>query len=135
MELGGFEPLTSWVRSGQVLQRGSAGSRRRSQAAGYSMARSRWSCDWGLRARTTKDIDLGRANDEEAATEHLNAAIAVNLDDFFDFSKFAAPRCSTMAPASTPSAPTSPVRAVPGRRRAQRVITALLDWPLHLEEG
>jgi len=28
----------------------------------------------GLRTRTTKDIDLGRADDEEAATEHLNAA-------------------------------------------------------------
>jgi predicted nucleotidyltransferase component of viral defense system len=39
----------------------------------------------GLRARTTKDIDLGRADDEEAATEHLNAAAGVDLGDFFDF--------------------------------------------------
>ena len=39
----------------------------------------------GLRARTTKDIDLGRADDEEAATEHLNAATGVDLGDFFDF--------------------------------------------------
>jgi predicted nucleotidyltransferase component of viral defense system len=39
----------------------------------------------GLRARTTKDIDLGRADDEEAATEHLNAATDIDLDDFFDF--------------------------------------------------
>lgn len=39
----------------------------------------------GLRARTTKDIDLGRADDEEAATEHLKAATHVNLDDFFVF--------------------------------------------------
>lgn len=39
----------------------------------------------GLRARTTKDIDLGRADDEEAATEHLNAATDTDLGDFFDF--------------------------------------------------
>lgn len=39
----------------------------------------------GLRARTTKDIDLGRADDEEAATEHLNAATDIDLGDFFDF--------------------------------------------------
>lgn len=39
----------------------------------------------GLRTRTTKDIDLGRDDDEEAATEHLNAAAGVSLDDFFDF--------------------------------------------------
>jgi predicted nucleotidyltransferase component of viral defense system len=39
----------------------------------------------GLRARTTKDIDLGRADDEEAATEHLVAATHVDLDDFFVF--------------------------------------------------
>jgi predicted nucleotidyltransferase component of viral defense system len=39
----------------------------------------------GLRARTTKDIDLGRADDEEAATEHLNAAAGIDLGDFFHF--------------------------------------------------
>lgn len=39
----------------------------------------------GLRARTTKDIDLGRADDEEAATEHLDAATGVDLGDFFYF--------------------------------------------------
>ncbi len=39
----------------------------------------------GLRTRTTKDIDLGRTDDEEAATEHLNAATGVDLGDFFDF--------------------------------------------------
>jgi len=39
----------------------------------------------GLRTRTTKDIDLGRADDEEAATEHLSAATGVDLGDFFDF--------------------------------------------------
>jgi predicted nucleotidyltransferase component of viral defense system len=39
----------------------------------------------GLRTRTTKDIDLGRADDEEAATEHLIAATSVDLGDFFDF--------------------------------------------------
>jgi hypothetical protein len=39
----------------------------------------------GLRTRTTKDIDLGRVDDEEAATEHLNAATRVDLGDFFDF--------------------------------------------------
>jgi predicted nucleotidyltransferase component of viral defense system len=39
----------------------------------------------GLRARTTKDIDLGRADDEEAATEHLKAATHVDLGDFFVF--------------------------------------------------
>jgi predicted nucleotidyltransferase component of viral defense system len=39
----------------------------------------------GLRTRTTKDIDLARTDDEEAATEHLNAAAVVDLGDFFDF--------------------------------------------------
>jgi predicted nucleotidyltransferase component of viral defense system len=39
----------------------------------------------GLRARTTKDVDLGRADDEEAATEHLEAATHVDLGDFFVF--------------------------------------------------
>lgn len=39
----------------------------------------------GLRTRTTKDIDLGRADDEEAATEHLNAAARADLGDFFVF--------------------------------------------------
>jgi predicted nucleotidyltransferase component of viral defense system len=39
----------------------------------------------GLRARTTKDIDLGRADDEEAATEHLKAATHIDLGDFFVF--------------------------------------------------
>lgn len=39
----------------------------------------------GLRTRTTKDLDLGRADDEEAATQHLNAATGVDLGDFFDF--------------------------------------------------
>lgn len=39
----------------------------------------------GLRTRTTKDIDLGRADDEEAATEHLNAAAGIDLGDFFNF--------------------------------------------------
>lgn len=39
----------------------------------------------GLRTRTTKDIDLARADDEDAATEHLNTAATVHLGDFFDF--------------------------------------------------
>lgn len=39
----------------------------------------------GLRTRTTKDIDLARADDEEAATEHLNVATTIDLGDFFDF--------------------------------------------------
>jgi hypothetical protein len=39
----------------------------------------------GLRTRATKDIDLGRADDEEAANGHLNAATGVDLEDFFDF--------------------------------------------------
>ena len=39
----------------------------------------------GLRTRATKDIDLARAGDEEAATEHLNAAAVVDLGDFFSF--------------------------------------------------
>lgn len=33
----------------------------------------------------TKDIDLGRADDEEAATDHLVAATHVDLGDFFVF--------------------------------------------------
>jgi hypothetical protein len=39
----------------------------------------------GLRTRTTKDVDLGRADDEEATIEHLNAAAALDLGDFFSF--------------------------------------------------
>jgi hypothetical protein len=39
----------------------------------------------GLRTRTTKDIDLGRADDEEGATGHLNAATGIDLGDFFEF--------------------------------------------------
>lgn len=39
----------------------------------------------GFRTRMTKDIDLGRADDEEAATKHLNAATGVDLGDFFSF--------------------------------------------------
>jgi predicted nucleotidyltransferase component of viral defense system len=39
----------------------------------------------GLRTRATKDIDLARADDEEAATQHLNAAAATDLGDFFSF--------------------------------------------------
>jgi predicted nucleotidyltransferase component of viral defense system len=39
----------------------------------------------GLRTRMTKDIDLGRTDDEEAATKHLNAATGVDLGDFFSF--------------------------------------------------
>lgn len=51
----------------------------------------------GLRTRTTKDIDLGRADDEEAATEHLNAAAGVDLDDFFDFEARRTPALDTAA--------------------------------------
>lgn len=39
----------------------------------------------GLRTRTTKDIDLARVDDEEAATAHLSMAAAVDLGDFFSF--------------------------------------------------
>jgi hypothetical protein len=35
--------------------------------------------------RTTKDIDLGRADDEEAAIEDVTAAQRLVLDDFFNF--------------------------------------------------
>jgi len=51
----------------------------------------------GLRTRTTKDIDLGRADDEEAATEHLNAAAGVDLGDFFDFEVRRTPALDTAA--------------------------------------
>lgn len=39
----------------------------------------------GLGTRTTKDIDLARTDDEQAATEHLVAASAIDLGDFLDF--------------------------------------------------
>lgn len=39
----------------------------------------------GLATRATKDIDLARAGDEQAATAHLTAAAAVDLGDFFSF--------------------------------------------------
>lgn len=39
----------------------------------------------GLRTRTTKDIDLGRSDEETTAIEHLQAAAAIDLGDFFVF--------------------------------------------------
>jgi len=39
----------------------------------------------GARSRTTKDMDLARRDDEEAATADLLAAQAVNLGDYFTF--------------------------------------------------
>lgn len=39
----------------------------------------------GLRARTTKDIDLARSDEEAAAIEDLQAAAAADLGDFFVF--------------------------------------------------
>lgn len=40
---------------------------------------------FGSRVRTTKDMDLARTGDEEAATEDLLAAQAVELGDYFTF--------------------------------------------------
>ena len=40
---------------------------------------------FGSRTRTTKDIDLGRADDEDAATEDFIAAQKADLDDYFVF--------------------------------------------------
>jgi hypothetical protein len=40
---------------------------------------------YGVRARMTKDLDLGRRGSEEAATAELEDALAVNLGDFFRF--------------------------------------------------
>lgn len=51
----------------------------------------------GLRTRMTKDIDLARNGDEEDATEHLNAAMAVDLGDFFDFDVRRTPALDTAA--------------------------------------
>src|SRR5438093_1901113 len=39
----------------------------------------------GARARTTKDMDLGRYDDEAAATADLRAAQSADLGDFFVF--------------------------------------------------
>jgi len=39
----------------------------------------------GSATRTTKDIDLGRLDDEQAATEDFFAAQALDLGDFFTF--------------------------------------------------
>ena len=39
----------------------------------------------GLATRATKDIDLARAGDEQAATAHMTTAAAVDLKDFFSF--------------------------------------------------
>src|SRR5437879_4160456 len=43
--------------------------------------------DFRLRVSTrpTNDIDLGRADDEETAIEHITAAQQLALDDFFTF--------------------------------------------------
>lgn len=40
---------------------------------------------FGSRVRTTRDMDLARSGDEEAATEDLIAAQAAELGDFFTF--------------------------------------------------
>ncbi len=40
---------------------------------------------WQRHARTTKDLDLARQDDEESATEHLLSAATIDLDDFFTF--------------------------------------------------
>ncbi|MGH9228344.1 MAG: nucleotidyl transferase AbiEii/AbiGii toxin family protein [Acidimicrobiales bacterium] len=50
----------------------------------------------GLRTRATKDIDLARADDEEAATEHLQAAAASDLGDFFAFDVRRTPALDTV---------------------------------------
>ncbi|MGI8610393.1 MAG: nucleotidyl transferase AbiEii/AbiGii toxin family protein [Candidatus Dormibacteria bacterium] len=39
----------------------------------------------GMRTRTTKDVDVGRSDDEEAATADLLSAQAADLGDFFVF--------------------------------------------------
>lgn len=39
----------------------------------------------GGASRPTKDIDLGRDDDEEAAIEDIAAAQRLHLDDFFTF--------------------------------------------------
>jgi Nucleotidyl transferase AbiEii toxin, Type IV TA system len=39
----------------------------------------------GLTIRATKDIDLGRTGEEDAATAHMAAAAAIDLGDFFSF--------------------------------------------------
>lgn len=40
---------------------------------------------WQRHARTTKDLDLARQDDEESATEHLLSAAIIDLGDFFTF--------------------------------------------------
>ena len=40
----------------------------------------------GRRARATKDMDLGRSDEEESATADLIAAASADLGDFFSFS-------------------------------------------------
>jgi hypothetical protein len=81
----------------------------------------------GLRTRTTKDIDLGRADGEEAAIEHLSAATGVDLGDFFDFE---VRRTPALDAAASFHAVRYTVRAdlagrrfeqFPDRRRAQRI--------------
>lgn len=79
----------------------------------------------GLRTRTTKDIDLGRADDEEAATEHLNAATNIDLGDFFDFEVRRTPALDAAtgfhAVRYTVRGPRwPPLRAVPSRCRVHR---------------
>lgn len=39
----------------------------------------------GLRTRATKDIDLARSDNEDDATNHLNAATGLDLGDYFEF--------------------------------------------------
>lgn len=58
----------------------------------------------GLRTRATKDIDLARTDDEQAATEDLVAAAAPSISATSSSSRLGAPRRSTLRPASTPSA-------------------------------
>ena len=65
----------------------------------------------GPGTRTTKDVDLGRSDDEEAATADFLSAQAADLGDFF---------CS---PSSAPIASMSSGRAPPC------AITSTASWP------
>jgi Nucleotidyl transferase AbiEii toxin, Type IV TA system len=56
---------------------------------------------WQRQARTTKDLDLGRLDDEETATEHLLAATNIDLDDFFMFAVERTAKLDTMRDGAT----------------------------------
>ncbi len=73
----------------------------------------------GGRARTTKDLDLARRDDEERATDDLLAAAATDLGDFF---RFSVERTAALDPVGEGAAVRYRVRADLDGRKFEEII-------------